>query len=1650
MFKTILILLVLFSSIYLYGKPFEVIFQNEDHLIVKFVLPEFIFKKSSHKGENYVRIISDFASSNMDVGYPQVPFYSGIVGLPIEGDITLQVIEKKQEIIKNVNVYPVEQLVQNGDLIEYKFIKNSKVYKSKTLYPNDLVRRGNKAFIGDRFFSSFIINPFQYKARTNELIVTREALIRINISGNKSESTDWFRSSNFIDKEGDSFFLNNEYSKKWRKTREELKTYPIRTGSSVSEIQIIVDEEGIYKISYEHLLNSLEEYSEEYELEFELAFVWDDLDPRYLNLSDEYGSIPIHFVGESDGSFEPGDYFEFFGKPHYGDTSYYDDFTSENVYKLTLLETLGARMAVENGGLGITDPSEYTIPQSFQQTVHIEEQQIMDHLGAQFLYNSPNYYREDIWFWDRISAPDLEIFPFDIQYPHQSNIRFFTAKVCLFSTTFNPDNYYQINHHAIVRVNSSIINNHEWYGQTEIIFENQGIIPNSYLSHGSNNLYISLPGISYVANEQVLLDYMELTYWREYITDNNILQFCKPQNKPFGLFQFVLENFSQEEIYVYKIGSSIMENIQIEDSAGESPYKVTFQDDIQSGDIEYYAVTGNCKKNPVEIRPDIPSNLKDPSNSAEYVIITIPEFIEAEGTLLFEQIWEEQGYSVEIVSLQDIFDEFNSGIRSVESIKDFLYYAYNNWTEPHISHVMLLGDGIFDERDFSVSRRYNLIPFKKLWVDVRGALASDNWIACIVGDDPVADISLGRINVWEEDQLLDVANKTSHYIQTPNYNDLWHSSVTLAAGGNPSEGSFFAEQSEQIRNSKIPSDFKVNRVYCNTGELPEEYYGNTTSLISNINDGTLYLQFIGHGGGHVWADYNLLNKADIATFNNDNYPFVSSLSCYGSAFNYPQSSCLGEELILTPEKGAIGHVGFTGYGYENADLVFGNYLNEAIFSGNIKTLGEIVDYTKARFYGDYGTGAVGIALTHGCALLGDPMINLTLPQDRKQVVLNKYNFTEGDTLIISSEVGPDIERGKFIIFNENDAQLPLNEYYPFEIPVVNSFLTSYDFIIPENPEPIYSRFVKVFAYGDTMEITGMTNFTVGKAAVVNLEIEPELPMENDTIYISADFFDEDGIDHIVCCIDYEDDIPMLNIENNTYTLETPIMPHLTGQSISFHFVIVDINADSTISSTYEILIAGPDLFVQSLELTSYNNLPAVKFFIQNLGLVSSESCFVRLYDIYEEQILLNEIPFEPLDIFETRFEYLHIPLLNSNVKFRIYVNEGGESFSESDYDNNFLDSETFSINMFEAGVQEIVVSSLDGNLCCEFPPNLLNTTSIFYINSTDYPEPMNQPDVEKICLANGEFSTAYQIGTLNESLLADTLGHFPNNNQIYMTFYFNQNDSLQYELRDSQEYKVYRWEEDFQKWVFEGGEINIENNTVSFYSSRIGTFTILQNNDVISPLIDANVEGQEFTHGGYISKNGIISFLLSDANGIDTFNNEVLLWINGENVDPLDYTISLSLGQLTHVPVKYQLSLEKGEYNLTLECTDVNGNYNFRDIPFKVSDEFNIINIGNYPNPVVSLTSNPDNAGRTRFTYVLTDDADDVCLRVYTVNGRLVKTFKNISSSIGYHEYPRTVLGWDCRDEKGFYLANGVYFYRITAKKGNKKIEKTMKMAILK
>jgi hypothetical protein len=1655
-------------NISLLAKSFKVLEENQDYLIVQFSLPEYKINKTEISGKTYHRIYAPNSSSYNEKGKPVLPYFSQIVGIPSDGDISWEILDQTKTRKSNLMIIPAYKPVPNGETLDYEFFLDKDFYNSNQTFPAKTILKGKKSFLRDRALISFILNPFQYNAKSHSLEIITSLKVKIYIHGTKENSRFWRNSNNFIDKAGDKFFINNTTSKKWRVARKPAESYPERNNDIITAIKLVVDSDGIYKITRDDLQTAVDEYLEEHEIEIESAFDWDSIDPRYLELYDEEGSVPIRFVGENDGSFDADDYFEFYGEQHHGETSYYDDYTNENTYQLKIIDHIASRMAVENGGIQNSDPTNYTVPKSFEQTVHFEEQNNFSKLGYQFSLNQ-NYYREDLWFWDKIDAPNLKIFPIDLQYPYDSNLRKFNAKIVLFGLTYIRDNPNQVNHSAIVRLNSSLIGSKMWAGQKEVTIENDLLLANSQLHNGINELYVSLPGVEGIEVEQVLLDYIEINYWREYKTDNDYIKFTKPSNKPLGLYQFEIDNFSENNISVYKIGSSYFENPQITSftADGLPPFKVTFQDSIIAPDYEYIAVTENMKKTPKTIIPDLPSNLKSPDNSAQYIIITTSDFAKNEGTLMFKELREAEGIPTKIVSIEDIFDEFNFGIRSIESIKDFISYAYNNWAEPQVTHILLLGDGLNDEKDDSPDRMYNLVPFKRIWTSDGGAIASDNWIGCIVGDDMIPDVSISRISVWDEDQILPIAEKSQHYLENPNYNDMWHGSVTMAAGGNPDEGTFFALQSERIREQFIPSEYKINRVYCNVDNLPAEYAGNTTSLIQTINNGTIFLQFMGHGGGHVWADYNLLNISDIHTFNNENFPFVSSFACYGSAFNYRQSSCIGEELTLLGDKGAIAHFGFTGYGYAEADENIAGYMNQALFDLKLGNIGYITDYAKARFYADNPYSSTNYALVQCGVLLGDHMANIISPDVIDNIEIADSHLEPGEILQASTAVDDDIFMGKYVIYDENDAQLSLNSYFPISTVAIDGVISTNvntQYQIPSDSDASLNT-IKLFAYGAEREIIGKADFTVGTANVQNISISPENPTAQDSVVIYADFITDEDIESILLItyiLDEDDnsEIPIASynmelIDGISYKTIDEIDYH-NSSIVRYYFVINYTNDESDETLRYNYLIQMPDIYFQHYEISANNNYPAFKTFIGNIGQQDSPVTYLRLYR-YNNDIsnysLIDSLQINTLAPYESKWFDIPLPLYTESVRFKATLNENRLFAEPNYYANNTLYTSNLDFNLFEAGLIETEITSQDSNLVITFPNNLLNEPSVFSLENYGNLEPINQPDISKILLADSlQQSVAYNINCLNHEILADTLGHFADGKMINLKFYYCQDDSLTQLQENSDNFRIYRWEDNFEKWISLGGNISMEDDFVTVNVNRIGTYALFQNNDISAPYVEANVEGQEFTYGGYVAHNGIISIVLSDANGIDLFDNKVQLFLNADST-PLNennYNITARKGNLTHIPIKYQLDLPEGEHYLTVDCTDVNGNLTSHEIQFTVNTQFDLINVANYPNPVKSQAENPINEGRTRFTYVLTDDADSIELKIYTVSGRLVKTFDELSPSIGYHEYPRTLYGWDCRDDKGYPLANGVYFYKLTAKKGNKKITKTMKMAILK
>lgn len=1667
----ILLLMLLVCPTWFWASGISLSSQSSDDLVIEFELPEYNLEHSQNSKGTWQRLTSEYGHVDAIEGKPLLRVFSEAIGVPIDGDISIQILSSQTTTLRNINLFPAEKMVLQEMDVKYDFYQDPAVYHTNNPYPAQIVEKGEPAFIGDRRFIPLRIRPFQYKALAKELIVYDKIRIKVNISGTKDSGKGFSISSNPIEPAADAFFINNASSKNWRLPRQRDYSYesPKSSINNVNAIQLVVDKDGIYKVDRAFLQDIIDAETELWGVDM----AWDlaTVDPRCLELKDRYGSVPIHFVGEEDGRFNYSDYFEFYGRRHAGENSYMDLYTQENVYTLYLKDGLGARMAVENGGLVESNQSAFIVPDAFESTIHFEEQLTRDKLGRGWAGISTRDLNRDTWFWKRISAPNLETINFQLQYPIGGVTRTASAKVALYGLTYVdglPTD--QFDHEATVRINQGIVNTHRWRGQTEKIFENQNPIPNSFLRHGTNNLYVSLSGNTPLEDrEQVLLDYLELTYWREYRTNDDKLLFTKPSNRPGRLYQFELNGFSSKDVSVYKIGSSIFSNMQIEpfDLESLAPWSVTFQDSVASTEIQYYACTQSQKMNPKFGRLDIGSDLKNPFNQADIIIISRRDLLYDEGTDVIENLYQSEGYSVARVDYQDILDEFNFGIRSAQAIKDFLKYAYNNWAEPAVQHVLLLGEGIEDERDHSPARQYAVLPVKMLWTYKHGATASDTWYACVVGDDPIPDISISRINVWKTEQILPIAEKMVAYREQLNTQKLWNSHLTFTTGGKIDDATdYFAQQSENMIRRNIPEEYRNTRVYTSAITVSPDYFGGTFALKDAINSGTQYVQFMGHGGGRIWADYNLFNFNDVATLNNQCYPMVVSLSCYASAFDTNGMASISEALVMQPNKGAISTLGFTGLGYLYQDEDWGLAFTEALFKHDFPSAGQALQYALARYFSIVTSTEARYALTDGCAYLGDPLIRFKKPLKEAQVNIESHVLSHGDTLRVSATFPPEVTAARLFVLKPNGVTVNV----PYDLPVINGSYTA-NYVIPLQPTEPQIRSVYVAGYSASEEYVGLSSFGVGRPDVMHLGFEPTVPTWRDSISFKAKVHASSSILNVICKIKRPnhnnwENYPMEYDAQQELWFTTSRLPaQRTGSEISYKYVVEvekeDRQSESFESAVRYLVIAGPDLFVEDAKLEFENNKPILKALISNIGNAASISTILRLnvkinqgdISVFSNQELL------PFEVNEQRWESIDLTGLQAGViDFQIFANPTSV-FTEWNIfinENNVLDIRLpFNFHSVESDGKSIY--SLDNNLECEIPANLVpaGSTAIFSINNLGVIDPNNQPDIHRVRLRSSDSlsetiqSHAYEVSTLDQSLV-DSTGVFVNGHRVKLTFSYSAFDPDTQAQEGENSFKIYRWDARGKKWILQGGNISTIQNKVAFEVRRQGIYALYRNRDLIRPTIDVNVQDQEFTVGGYISGKGIISLLLSDANGIDVFDDSIKLYMDGIQIPPEDYVISINLENINRIPVKYQLNLSRGNYTLVVDCKDVNGNFNTREVQFVVSEQFGLTKVGNYPNPILGRAEDPKNDGRTRFTYVLTDDADNVSIKVYTVAGRLVKTFKNLPVGVGYHEYPRTLYGWDCTDELGFPLANGVYFYKVIAKKGSKTLEKTMKMAILK
>jgi hypothetical protein len=399
------------------------------------------------------------------------------------------------------------------------------------------------------------------------------------------------------------------------------------------------------------------------------------------------------------------------------------------------------------------------------------------------------------------------------------------------------------------------------------------------------------------------------------------------------------------------------------------------------------------------------------------VIITHPTFLSAANRLA-DHRRAINNYMVEVVTTEQVFNEFSGGRQDVSAIRDFMKLLYDK--APYtLKSLLLFGKSSYDYKDILPNNTNYVCTYES-----RNSLhplltySSDDYFGFLEnaegewGEEPAQnhtlEIGVGRLPVVSLESTQAVVDKIVQY--ETNKKDLghWRKEITfIADDGNDSDGytSLHESQADQLAEDieSFTPQFDTKKLFIGTypkearpgGEFMPEL---ADDIVRTFYRGALIINYTGHGGERQLADESIINTLTIDKLENKLYPFLVTATCEFGRNDNPQEVSGAERLVTRAKGGAIGMV--TTARPVNATTNFD--LNQAFYealldrkSGSYHNIGEVFRQTK-------NNSVSGVA-NRNFSLLGDPSLTLALPSDTVSITSLKTK-NNSDTLKALSTV----------------------------------------------------------------------------------------------------------------------------------------------------------------------------------------------------------------------------------------------------------------------------------------------------------------------------------------------------------------------------------------------------------------------------------------------------------------------------------------------------------------------------------------------------------------------------------------------------------------------------------------------------------------------
>jgi hypothetical protein len=863
---------------------------------------------------------------------------------------------------------------------------------SDAQYPEAVVKLGETGRLRDQRYVDLILTPVQVRPRSGEARWAEEIELEIVLSGGEGATQGAGRRA---DPKGAALyqgsFLNSVPSPGAPARAlaiEQAGTSRVAPEAVSSTYKIGVKKEGIYRLTCSTLAGC------------PIAdFIGQD--PATFRLRSKGVEVPVRVVGGQDLSFDLGDVLQFYGQAKVdpfttlncapptcpgGNVYEYADFTDTNVY---LLDAPGSAGRLRMSALDGT-PGGLAAEASFLDTAHAEVNDRFLPLGA-----------NDPFFWTPTMTADEVTTAFrDLSLPLPGVASAaFTAPVVVRLRGVSSLDAVNPDHRTRLTVNGSggTISTFDWDG--EMIFDHTTSASQSVLTDPTT-LHLELVAVPGVSVDQVLVDYAEISYRRQFQAVSDALTF----NFANQAAKFVVQGFSGAGITAYDVSRSLAADASIREprlvvngTTGAS--SLTFQSTLEgapTGSTRRFLVVGPAGfATPDFVTPLAANTLRDPANEADYLIIAHPSLIDATPGGSYDQfvgyLTNTRGFTVKLVFIQDIYDAFSSSIEDPEAIRSFLAFAHDQWVGPSgnappPSYLLLVGDATWDTKN-NLNRVdwIDFVPTPVMFYDqaIVKFYSADAWLASFMGNDQSPDILFGRLPVRTASQANTVFAKLRAYATSPPPGPWKHDGYFLADVGNVVQETQSFEGEEDALAALFAAPWTRTKQYyaqppynapTGGGGDVAQFKADFVSHWSSTHPAIA--SFSGHGAPGILGNDLFFAPGDVPLLTNGSFqPFFYNSDCLTGGFHTPGIDSMAEAFVNSSTGGAIGYFAPSGLSFTFlAETVSDQLFGDLFAPEKLRELGTLTSRARGALYQQNSTPDA-----QAFTFVGDPATLLVLP-----------------------------------------------------------------------------------------------------------------------------------------------------------------------------------------------------------------------------------------------------------------------------------------------------------------------------------------------------------------------------------------------------------------------------------------------------------------------------------------------------------------------------------------------------------------------------------------------------------------------------------------------------------------------------------------------